>query len=146
MGFRRQQESGQSPQYIGIGPLTAHCTQPHNQHITHNQLHITPSQSQSWRGDQQLCRTPVASLLQRRESSEDGLSGCPTRRSIEAQMVCGLFHLHDQGQCRVVTEAAGLTQHCTEQLAGNPRECHTPDVHDSVSVTTCFMFHVFWMP
>ena len=53
----------------------------------------------------------MASLLQGRGSSEDGLPGCPTRRAMEAQTARGLLHPQDQDQGRVATEAAGLTIH-----------------------------------
>ena len=90
--------------------------------------------------------TLVTSLLQGRwrGSSEDGLPGCPTRRAMEAQTARELLHPHDLGQGRVVTKAAGLTQHWTKPLAG--KAAHLS--RDSLSVTIRFMLFnlFFWMP
>ena len=82
--------------------------------------------------------TLVASLLQGRGSSEDGLPGCPTRRAMEAQTARGLLHPQDLGQGRVATEAAGLTQRWTEPLAGNPLRKAAHLSRDSLSVTIRF--------
>ena len=71
--------------------------------------------------------TLVASLLQGRGSSEDGLPGCPTRRAMEAQTARGLLHPQDLGQGRVATEAAGLTQRWTAISRESSQEGCTPD-------------------
>ena len=47
----------------------------------------------------------MAILLQGRESSEDRLPGCPTRRATQAQMAHGLLHPQDQCHWRVATKA-----------------------------------------
>ena len=85
--------------------------------------------------------TLVASLLQGRGSSEDGLLGCPTRRAMEVQTVRGLLHPQDLGQYRVAIEAAELTQRWTEPLAVNPLRKAAHLSRDSLSVTI-YLFYV----
>ena len=113
----------------GVRRTVAGCTSCHHSH----RIGEVTNSCARW--------TLVASLLQGRGSSEDGLPGCPTRKAMEAQTARRL-HPQDLGQGRVATEAAGLTQRWTEPSAGNPLRKVAHLSRDSLSVTIRFMCYI----